>query len=557
MKTLRVENLSIAYPDTDKPIIQEVSFTLKHGETMLLAGASGCGKSTLALAIAGLIPSAIEADFSGNVFVNDQSLESAKQSGAIRFGVVFQDPDAQFCMLTVEEELAFSLENIKTKVHEMDEKINKVLSRVGLSDFKYSRIDRLSGGMRQKLAVACALILEPDILILDEPTANLDPASTRDFFHLIQTLHHQDQFACMMIEHKLEHPAQFIDSLMILDQGKIVAWGNPREIFQKHSALLNHLGVWQPFVCELISKLNTQESHFHPFPLTLEEFKTHVQSQPHLKAHIKTILNSLRQQKSTYNTSTSILQLKNVSYRVMHAKKTYTILNNISLDFPQGSFYALVGANGAGKSTLARLLMNLIKPSSGTVFLNGKDISTVSSTTLSSKIGLVFQNPEHQFVSDSVWNEVAFSHRVLGKNEAEVTREVKATLSEFKLVHYAPNNPFSLSQGEKRRLSVACMVNTTQDVLICDELSFGQDVINTYALMNMVLKRQQQGCTIIMITHDMRLVREYATHVAVLDRGEVAFAGECDTFFKQTKQFESWALSTPLSLEVEPIVEEK
>lgn len=550
MKKLIVKDVTISYPDETAAIIDNISFELHEGSSLLIAGASGCGKSTLAAAIAGLIPEAIEATLSGTIKYGDIDLHALDKSQNPRpVGIVFQDPDAQFCMLTVEEEVAFSLENIHYNQLDMDEKISDVLALVGLSDYRHYRIDRLSGGYRQRLALACVLSQSPEILILDEPTANLDPLATQDFFKLLENLQKNQKQTFILIEHKLEHPAQYIEKTMVLNEGKIEIFENTRVVFEQQSGLLDSLGVWEPYAAEIGQRCLKMMVPLSFFPLSLAELKSTLNASS--KSHQR-LKDSLSQDIKNFPSEINdeVYGLKNVSFSYKNGQRYVPILNKLTWSIPKGSFTAIVGANGAGKSTLGRMLLGLLKPTKGKISLQNKDLKDYNRRQITRKVGLVFQNPEHQFIADNVWNEVAYTFKLMGKDEETTTREVRELLEEFHLLQYASQNPFSLSQGEKRRLSVAAMLSTGQDVLVLDELSFGQDKKNTYRLMNLVLERQKKGCTIIIITHDMRLVSEYATHVAVLHEGHFAFTGDVETFYTHSSQFEAWSLTMPPRLQV-------
>lgn len=550
---LAVNNLSIQYPYTDKPTLSQLSFTMVQGEALLIVGASGCGKSSLALAIAGLFPRAIEADQSGTIHLNGTDIgKFAPGETCQQVGLVFQDPEAQFCMLTVEDEIAFGLENIGLPRDSISVRIEEALEMVGLTKYRNAQIHRLSGGMKQRVALACVLALHPSLLILDEPTANLDPAATDDFFQLLEQLMVTKQHTIILIEHKLEKAATLVDRVMVIDEGRIIADGSPRSVFASQNQLLLDIGVWQPYASEIAGNLKEDGVEIVPHPLTVAEL---LDCNP-INSQKNNALYELLKYKWKCNivpmdsNALPAVSFDHVSFGYKTLFNEISVLEDIQWQIQPGSFVALLGQNGAGKSTLARLALGLLKPAKGNIFLFGENIKALSRHCLAQTAGLVFQNPEHQFITDSVWEEIAYSLKLTNMPRPEIPHHVDQLLAEFSLIDKADANPFTLSQGEKRRLSVASMLAADQQLLILDEPSFGQDYTNTYKLMNLVKKRQLAGCTIIMITHDMRLVWEYATEVALLSHKKLSYSGPVQGLFMQRHLLEDNSLKQPLALTI-------
>ncbi|SDZ12049.1 ABC transporter ATP-binding protein [Tindallia californiensis] len=550
---LKVHNLSIQYPYTAKPTLENISITVEKGEALLIIGASGCGKSSLALAIAGLIPRTIEAEQQGSIYLEGRDIaEMSPGEVCQQVGFVFQDPEAQFCMLTVEDEIAFGLENAGFSPDLIEERIEEALEKVGMTEHRYSHTHRLSGGMKQRVALACALALHPPILILDEPTANLDPAATEDFFRLLESLIATRSHTILLVEHKLEKPAALMDRVVVINEGKIVAENSPRHVFAQQNQLLMKIGVWQPYASELAGKLEKTGISFSPFPLTVAELLEHAEKDSQTS-------NALAKQVARHIEVTDSLEpaaeemaidCRQVSFCYKTPFQEAKVLENLQWQVRPGSFLALLGENGVGKSTLARLVLGLLKPSKGSISLFGKNTKSISRKKVAEIAGLVFQNPEHQFLTDSTWEEIAYSLKLANIPGTEIPRRVQELLKEFSLEEKAEANPFTLSQGEKRRLSVASMLATDQQLLILDEPSFGQDYQNTYKLMNLVKARQLKGCTVVMITHDMRLVWEFATEVALMSEGKLAYTGDPQDLFYQNTLLEACSLKAPLPLHI-------
>ncbi|MBS4202196.1 ABC transporter ATP-binding protein [Bacillus sp. FJAT-49732] len=529
---LEVSHFSFSYAESETPILNDISFSMKTGETILLLGPSGSGKSSLALCINGLFPRSIDGISSGDIYFLGKKIEEYLPGEVNQYvGVVFQDPETQFCMMTVEDEIAFGLENINLPRAEMDERVKWAARLMGIENYLSANIATLSGGLKQKVALACVLAMKPKLIILDEPTALLDPLSTKDFANTIQRLQKELQFSLIIMEHKLDHWINFTDRCLILtDSGEIMFDGHPRSCFRSHLQQLKELGIWLPQT--LLFKEQFLTSNIVPFTVeelieTMDEVQEMIEtSSPHKE---------------------SILEARNISF----SRKKIPILQNINFNIPEGALTAIVGHNGAGKTTLSYLLSGLEKPTSGEVLLKNRNLTAYSELELSKNIGYVFQNPEHQFITESVYSEVAFSLKMQGMDEKRMDEIIERVLASFRLKHVEHHHPFSLSQGQKRRLSVATMLVDEQSFIIFDEPTYGQDANTTKELMNMIESRIQSGVSALMITHDMELLDSYADHVIVLVDGEVIFQGTPYQLFSGPKEvLEKAQLQLPLRYEV-------
>ncbi|MEM7114899.1 MAG: energy-coupling factor transporter ATPase [Chloroflexota bacterium] len=517
MSLIDITDLTVRYAGRKEPTLESVSLQLYEGETVLLLGASGSGKSTLALTLNGLIPNSLPVKMSGNVVVAGLDTQEVNSADiAQKVGIVFQDPEAQFVALKVEDEIVFGLENLQVAPETMSATVDDALAQVDMLPYRLQQVDRLSGGQKQRIALASLLAMRPSTLIFDEPTANLDPAGTRDVFDLLTTLKAHSQHTLILIEHKLDDLMHLIDRVIVLgDQGAIVADAPPRQLFRDQAEQLTQLGVWMPQVSRLAHQLDLS----NPFPITLDEAETALKKRPFPPPITGNCL--------PITENAPIIEVKNLSF----SYGTTPILDNISLSVPQSDFLAIVGANGAGKTTLAQLMMTILPPPRGTVQIKGEDATRIRSKLLSRQIGYVFQNPEHQFITPTVFEEVAYGLRVL--EDDDVDNKAMALLKRFGLIRYAKSNPFTLSHGEKRRLSVATMLAMGQEILILDEPTFGQDQKNAEAIMELLADLNRNGRSIIIITHDMPLVATYAKSAAVLKNGRLRFHGTTRALFAQ------------------------
>lgn len=575
MSIIVLDQLTVKYPGRKQPTLEALSLTLTAGETVLLLGASGSGKSTLALTLNGLIPHSVGTITAGRVHVGGADTQETPVGELARqVGIVFQDPEAQFVTLNVEDEILFGLENLCLPPELMAARVRAALDQVGMAAYHRHPVDRLSGGQKQRIALAALLALEPQVLVFDEPTANLDPVGTRDVFALIAEHKRRHQHTIILIEHKLDELIHLVDRVVVLgERGAILADGPPRSVFHHHAADLEAQGVWMPQVCRLAHRLAAQGITLAALPVTLEEAVAELgassqrpessgqgpgardqgsdrfdprnpPSDPQsLISNPRSPIPDPRSLTPDPQSPTPDLAIYVRALSFDYGRQR--ILDGISLQVPGGEFLAIVGANGAGKTTLARHLMGILPPPRGTVFVNAHDVSRMTAHELVRQIGYVFQNPEHQFITESVFEEVAYGLRVQGLLEPEIATRSTSMLERFGLARYARANPFTLSHGEKRRLSVATMLAMGQDILILDEPTFGQDQRNAAAMMDLLQALHCEGRTIIMITHDMALVAEYANTVAVLNQGRLLFHGATPQAFAQPDVLEQARLTLP------------
>ncbi|MFD2699152.1 energy-coupling factor transporter ATPase [Paenibacillus shunpengii] len=522
---IEVRDLTLQYEEEAPLVLNRITFDLIPGEMLLLLGPSGSGKSSLALCLNGIYPQEIESLVTGNVRIWGRPM--VEQSAALHaqaVGIVFQDVDSQFCMLTVEEEVAFCLENVECPQERIRSRMDEALEMVDLLPYRTAQIHTLSGGMKQRLAIACALALRPGILVLDEPTANLDPVATRNLAQLISSLRKKHGITVLLIEHQLDAWMADIDRIALMDhEGQICRMDEPGMFFSMYHAELERMGIWVPGPVTLQRQLSECVPGSTEFlPLTAEELINYWISRSALEQGQVSHYLRERAEQSLYSRGEEerrapVLEAHGMTFY----RHDRPVIQDVSLRVRAGEFIAITGPNGAGKSTLAGLLSGLLTPKEGRVLAGGEDMSLLPESVIRKRVGLVFQHPEHQFVTDKVSEELAFGLRLQGKSEEEVQLRTAELLAEFRLSHLANYSPYALSQGQKRRLSVAAMLVEEQLVLICDEPTYGQDAYASLRLLEALKARVRQGLTVIMITHDMEWVRAYATRVIVVMDGKI------------------------------------
>lgn len=539
MSYLNIHNLTVNYPFQRKSVLKGVDLQINKGEKLLILGPSGGGKSTLALTLNGIIPRSIEAEMTGTITIDSHSPSELNfREISERIGMLFQDPETQFCMLTVEDEIIFGLENLRLSKSEIKVRMEQSLELVGLSNYKKAQIKELSGGMKQKLGLACLLAMEPEVFILDEPTANLDPESTEEIFELFITLSKKLNKTLIFIEHKLDSLLPYLERVIVLgNDGSVLADGPPKTVFKDHYTAIAEQGIWVPEICKYAKEAEKEGLLWNEFPLTIDEFTDSLKG--------KTFDVQLNENYKQHHSET-ILRADHLSFSYNDKQ----VLKDINFSISQGDFVAILGPNGAGKSTMSQLFIKLLKPKQGDIYLKNEPISKLKTSELMQKLGYVFQNPEHQFICDTVEQELAYGLKMLGWEKEKWLPRVNELLEQFHLTDRRENNPFSLSQGQKRRLSVATMLTNDQQILILDEPTFGQDYINTKGLMTLLKNLNDSGKTIIMITHDMELVLNYANKVILINKNEVQYEGDVIPFFQNESLLRTSSITLPISYQL-------
>lgn len=516
---LELDAVRIRHEGAERPTPDGVSLDVGAGEVVLVLGPSGCGKSTLALALDGLIPHALPAELSGTVRI--AGLDSRDHGvGALsaHVAMVFQDPDAQVVTGTLLDEVAFGPENQLVPVDEVLARTERALKLVGLWERRDENPDRLSGGGRQRLAIACALAMAAPVLVLDEPTANLDPAGIDEVYAVLRELASERDHAIVLIEHNLDAAVDIVDRVVVLDAaGRLVIDGPAGQVLRERATELLELGVWLPVSTLAAMRLRDAGVEIDPLPLTPAELATALDARPTLPAPVSAL------QVDT-GTRESAITVRGLSVR-RGGRRGPVILHGVDLDVAAGDFVAIVGTNGAGKTTLLQAIAGVIPPPAGAVDVLGLDPARADARTLSRRIGFVFQNPEHQFVAHSVIGELELGLRVHGVPEGDRTEAALRTLRRFGLEDLRDQHPFLLSGGQKRRLSVCTALIAGAPVLALDEPTFGQDRERAVELLDMLGELNDEGTTVLVVTHDLQLVADYANRIVVVQDGRILGTG--------------------------------
>lgn len=439
---------------------------------------------------------------------------------ATEVGMIFQNPESQLFSLCAEDEIAFGPSNLGLPWPEVEKRINRVLKIMSIEHLRNKSPEEMSSGEKQKVAIASALAMEPKILVLDEPTANLDPKSTEEIFKIVKEL--SKEKIIFLTEHDIDKVAHYSDKLMLMDGGEIKMEGTPDDVLTKKE-LIKY--IYPPKICWLGWKLG-----FESPPLRPEELVKHIKVKEKLKIEKR------------IKKSEPVIKIKNLSFEY---EKQKTILKDINLDVYKGEFLAIVGENGSGKSTLALHLNGLLKSNKGNVLINGIDTRKTKVAELSKIVGYVFQDPDQQIFADSIDEEISFGPRNLKIGEKEISKRVTEALNYTKMEKLRHNDPFSLSFGQKKRITIASILAMKPQIIILDEPTTALDMKTAESVMSLVKGLNKKGHTIIMITHDMELVAEYAERVVVMKNGEILDVDEVRNIFKNKELLQKANLIEP------------
>ncbi len=548
MSAVAVEDLWYTYPLAKEPTLKGASLKVEKGEFMVILGPSGCGKSTLAIALNGVIPHEMGGEFKGSVVTCGMDTRRWRARDLARkVGIVFQNPESQIIHSRVEDEVTFPMQNLLVKPEDMKRRLDEVLAIVGLQDFKHSMTSSLSGGQKQRLAIATALAMEPEVLVLDEPTVHLDPRGIGEVISTIEKLNKEQDITILLIEHKLDEIIRLADKVAIMNDGRVLDVGPPRGmLLSRSSYIMEDLGLFIPQVAEAAYVAAKKGYKFDCCPVTVDEFPCNVG----VKAGAG--------ERARPEGHKELLRVEGVSFRYPSG---YTAVKELSASFEEGRVYAILGSNGSGKTTFAKLLVGLLKPALGKISFFADegvfDVSKTSPKILCKHIGFAFQNPEHQFVTDRVFDEVAFGLQVSGRHsEAEIRERTERMLDVFGLKGYSQEHPLSLSMGQKRRLSIATILVLEPKLIIFDEPMTGQDRRRTDYIIDIINKLKANGSTSLFITHDMHFVADVATDVLVIEKGNLMFCGTPGELFNSPALLKATSLTDPvvhrLALRLDP-----
>lgn len=528
--------------------IDQVDLDIQEGQFIAILGHNGSGKSTLAKHINGLL-----VPTEGTLWVDQMDTSSQKDIWEIRqkAGMVFQNPDNQIIGTVVEEDVGFGPENLGVPTEDIWKRVDESLEAVGMTAYRHHSPNKLSGGQKQRVAIAGVMAMHPKCIVLDEPTAMLDPNGRKEVLRSVRELNQKENVTVILITHYMEEVI-WADDVYVMDKGKIVMHGEPREIFSKVAQLKKYrLDV--PQVTLLAYELKQAGVKIPDGILTIEEL-VHALEQKEVTAPAewRTKIESVAfaGEKAPEREEKKSLELEHISY-VYNPGTAYEMhaLKDINLNIPQGQFVGIIGHTGSGKSTLIQHFNGLMKPTDGHIFFEGQDIwaEQFPLRGLRSQVGLVFQYPEHQLFETDVLTDVCFGPKNQHLTQEECEKRAKEALEHVGLDEsYYAKSPFELSGGQKRRVAIAGVLAMNPKVLILDEPTAGLDPMGRDEILNQIaLLHKTRGITIILVSHSMEDIARYVERIIVMNHGEKAFDDTPKKVFAHYKELESIGLAAP------------
>ncbi len=506
------EDFSFQYRAQKKPTLTGINLNIYPGEKVLIAGPSGSGKSTLAGCINGLNPFSNPGESTGKLIVDGvDAMQSSIFELSAHVGTVLQDPDGQFIGLTVGEDIAFALENSCTPQDKMHEITKHAAELVGIEHHLDYAPHELSGGQKQRVSLAGVMVDEVKILLFDEPLANLDPAAGKQAIELIDEIQKKTGTTVLIIEHRLEDVLwRNVDRIVLVNEGTILADMTPDELLSTN--LLRDNGIREP--------LYITAMRYAGIDITKEKKPAHADSVVLDESDQKKLRNWFSAQPFSPKEpeGAPLLEVKNLSFGYNKGQQT---LKNVSLSVKKGEMVSIVGRNGAGKSTFSKLVCGFEDPNQGEIFFEGQDLLKENIRSRAKKIGYVMQNPNQMISKTMIYDEVALGLQKSGKSEEEIRAKVEETLKICGLYPFR-NWPISaLSFGQKKRVTIASVLVQDPKLIILDEPTAGQDFKHYTEIMEFLRGLNEQGVTVIMITHDMHLMLEYTPRALVFSDGQL------------------------------------
>lgn len=477
------KNLSFWYPLADIPTLDQLNFEIQNNETIAIIGPNGSGKTTLGYCLSSIIPHLINGKMEGDVFVNDKTTKNSFSDIISEIGILFQDPDAQFITLRVKDELVFGLENIDLPQNEIEARITEVVEQFGLLDLLDKSPQDLSMGQKQKVALASVIAMKPKILILDEPASTLDIRGQKKFLDAICKL--KKNLTVILLTHNFNYVRRIADRVIVIHDKKIKFDGAPDLLTKKE-------------VLELFGVNNYQ-------------------------------INNLG-----IPSMNSIIHVENISYKYPRSRDFN--LDDVSFVVNKGEVLGIVGPNGSGKSTLLFLMSGLLRPNQGRVLIEGRDIIKMDFSDLARKLGILFQNPNHQIFASSIKEELLFGLKNLGLSEEKIEKRI-AIVSDFINFGDLERDPHSLSYGQRKLLSLAAVLAMNTDIVLLDEPELGMDIGFMAKFEKLLFKLNRLGKTFVIASHDLDLIENLTHRTIFLEKGKIIDEGATKQIIGKMRDF--------------------
>ena len=533
MHAIEIDHLTYSYPGAAQPALRDITVNIEQGDFLAIVGNNGCGKSTFCKTLNGLIPQFISGAFEGRVLAC--GLDTRKSDvGALarKVGYVYQDFENQIIRPTVLDDASYACQNYA--MADYRERGRAALAQCGLQGKENDFIWQLSGGQTHLLALAGAVSLQPDVLILDEPIAQLDPAHADCIYAVLRRLNEEYGKTIIVIEHHTEYIADFCKHVMLLKEGR-VQWVLPAGEALQRVEELQSCNIFPPQVTIAAWRASRKAGQAERLPTTVEEGKAFFVP----KARPEPLPPARRPGQGE---TVAAFQNVSVAYRSVKGDP-HKVFEDLTLDIHKGDKVALIGSNGAGKSTFMKLMVGLLKPSGGSVWLNGRDLHDVRPEALSRQISMVYQNPEDMFIKDSIEKDIAYAMEVRGVPDAAA--RTRRLLERFRLAGLRERDGRLLSGGQMRRASLAIGVALDPGILLLDEPTANLDIATRKEIMHTLEELKEITETVVIATHDMQLFCEWAERIIVLCGGRVVADGSRDEIFGDRALIEQVGIRPP------------
>lgn len=534
---IEIKGLSFTYKNSDSEVLKDVDLSIEEGKFTVIMGRTGAGKTTLAMLPNGIIPQLVEGTVKGTIIAGGKDSSKYRvQTMAREIGLVLQDPETQIFGRTVDEDTAFGPRNYLVPRDEIKERIKSALNKVRLDGYEKRQTSQLSGGEKQRLAIAGILAMDPSIIILDEPTSELDPIGREEIYSTMVSLQRDQKKTVVAVEHSSQEISEKADNIVVLSDSHVVWQGCPNDFFRELD-LVEKYGI-KPLP---VSKVGWElyKKGFIPkeeIPLSVDDAYALV---VRLLDRRKLEFSPLEAPKGERE---KLIEVSDVHYQYDKSKEA---LKGVSFDIYEGDYVALIGQNGAGKTTLAKHFNSLFKPTSGRILVCGKDTKNEEPNTLAEQIGYVFQNPDNQIFSTSVYKEMEYGLKALKLSEEEMSKRIHEIARLLGIEKVLDEHPFSLGKGERQRVAVASILVLKPKILVVDEPTTGQDWDGIQNMMKLIDELHANGTTIVMITHDMDVVATHANRVIVMAKGSIVADGSVRDVFKQEKALKDAYVARP------------
>jgi energy-coupling factor transport system ATP-binding protein len=499
MALIEVNNLFYWYPDMEKPALNNINLKIEEGELVLVVGPSGCGKSTLLRLFNRIVPDYYGGKIGGSINIDGKNITQCSKKEIIKkAGIVYQHPEKQIVMQDVEREIAFGLENLNTDLSKMKRNVAEVVSFLNLNHIKNKSTSEISGGEKQRVAIGSVIAMDPDIMMFDEPTSQLDPIGAEEVLSFIKKLNRDTGKTVILVEQRLDRCFDMADRIIFMEDGKISGEGTPSRIPDN---------INKKYFMPNLTYLFKQAGYINP-PVNVKQARDLIRNVDVKTPHIS---------EKICKEEAMVISKVNFEY-----EKGMKVLKDISFALGKGEILGVMGENGAGKSTMFKIIAGLIDNYSGEIKVNGKEIRKMSMAERIRNIGYLSQNPNDYLGRETVFDEIAYTLRNIGAYDGE---KVEDLIKKLSLGQVRDKNPRDLSGGEKQRVAIACTMVTEPDILVLDEPTRGLDSFNKEILGEMLEKLSAEGKTVVLITHDSDFAGDYTDRVMMMFNGEIVAQG--------------------------------